>query len=50
MEGKEMEKFMLWLGNNKRGNAKLHKLVMAFLKMEKKSDDELVQWGLVKTQ
>ncbi|WP_155699784.1 hypothetical protein [Paenibacillus psychroresistens] len=50
MEGKEMEKFMVWLGNNKRSNAKLHTLVMDFLKMEKKSEDELVEWGIVKAQ
>jgi hypothetical protein len=50
MEGKEIEKFMLWLTNNKRRNARLHTLVLAFLKMEKRNEDELVEWGLVKAQ
>jgi hypothetical protein len=50
MEGKEMEKFMQWLRNNKRSNARLHTLVMAFLMMENRNEDELVEWGLVKVQ
>ena len=45
-----MEKFVQWLANNKRKNAELHALVLAFLTMEKRNDNELVEWGLTKVQ
>jgi hypothetical protein len=45
MESKEMEKFIQWLAKNKRRNAKLHALVLAFLTMEKRDERELVEWG-----
>jgi hypothetical protein len=50
MEGQEMEKFIKWLGKNKRRNARLHALVVAFLMMEKRNESELVEWGLSKAQ
>jgi hypothetical protein len=50
MEGKEMEKFIQWLAKNKRRNAKLHALVLAFLMVEKRDETELVEWGLGKAQ
>jgi hypothetical protein len=50
MEGQEMEKFIQWLRKNKRRNARLHALVLAFLMMEKRNERELVEWGLSKAQ
>ncbi len=48
MEGKEMDKFVLWLTKNKRKNARLYSLVLAFITMEKKAENELVEWGVGK--
>jgi hypothetical protein len=50
MEGKEMEKFSQRLAMNKRKNAKLQALVLAFLRMEKRNEHELVEWNLGKAQ
>jgi hypothetical protein len=50
MEPSEMEKFSSWLAKNRRKNSKLINLVLAFISMEKRNENELVEWHLYKAQ
>lgn len=49
IEGSELEKFCLWLKqNNKQENLKLRALVNAFILLEIKNDEDLVEWNVAK--
>jgi hypothetical protein len=50
MANSEMEKFSSWLAKNRRKNSKLIHLVMTFMSLEKRNENELVEWHLYKAQ
>jgi hypothetical protein len=48
MELSEKEKFSSWLAKNRRKNSKLINLVMTFITLEKRNENDLVEWHIYK--